>query len=67
MKYPQLKWKSLTPTQLREIESWLIDRAGEMRPDRASVAEEAGFDLVGGIRSLARLVGRTGDKRAKKA
>ena len=65
MKYPQIKWKTLTAPQLAEIEMWLVDRANEMRTDRASVAEEAGFDLVGGIRSLARRVGRERDRKAR--
>lgn len=65
MKYPQLKWKTLTPAQLQALECWLIERAGEMRPDRASVAEEEGFDLVGAIRSLARRVGREADRRRR--
>jgi hypothetical protein len=65
MKWPMIKWKSMTPEQLREVERWLLDRAGEMRSDRSGVAEEAGFDLVGGIRSLARRVGREAARKAK--
>jgi len=61
-----MKWKDLTPEELRTIATELRDRAGDMLADRASIREEnGGFDLYLGMKCLARRVVREAERRDK--
>jgi hypothetical protein len=46
--------KKIGPKQRKAIGSWLRERVREMEPDRESITDEYGFDLVARLDDLRR-------------
>lgn len=62
-----MKWKDLTPDNLRTLASNLDDTAHDHEIDRESMLEEQGFDVVAAEESVARFLKREAKRREKKA
>lgn len=62
-----VKWKDLNPAQLRDLATELRDAAHDKKADRESLADEMGWDLVGGLLSLARRIDREANRRERGA
>ena len=62
-----MKWKELTPKQLREIAGNLFDDAHDMGIDQEQLLEEKGFDVVAATEAVAKRLQREANRREKKA
>lgn len=62
-----MRWKELTPKQLREIAGNLFDDAHDMGIDREWMIEEKGFDVVAATEAVANHLQREANRREKKA
>ena len=60
--YPKLRWRELDPEQLRKVARDLHDHAHDMGIDREEIVEVQRFDLVGGLKAVARRL----ERRAKR-
>lgn len=63
----QMKWRDLTPEQLRAVASDLFDSAHDAAADREWLIEERGFDVVAATEAVARRIQREATRREKKA
>ena len=48
--------KKFGPKQRKSIASWIRERVEEMEPDRESITDEYGFDLVARLDDIRRAV-----------
>lgn len=62
-----MRWRDLTPDQLRSIASDLHDAAQDDEVDRAFIRKEKGFDAVAATRVVARRLEREAQRRERKA
>lgn len=61
-----MKWRDLTPEQLRRLAGNLFDSAHDAEIDRESIIEEQGFDAVAGEECVARFLVRESKRRERK-
>ncbi len=60
-----MKWKDLTPDQLRSLARDLRDDAHDDEFEREFIAEEQGFDAVGAMLAVARKLEREARRRER--
>ena len=60
-----MKWKDLTPKQLRTLASDMRDTAHDQGIDREQLQEERGFDSVAALVCVARRLEREADMRER--
>lgn len=66
-RWKKIKWRDLTPAQLRSLAGDLFDSAHDEEIDRESVEDTEGFDAVGGKQAIGRFLQREAARREKKA
>lgn len=60
-----MKWRNLTPDQLRETARDIRSSADDKRIDRENLIEEQGFDVVGALLCVARRLDREAKRRTR--
>jgi len=60
-----MKWKDLTPDQLRHVATDIADHAHDMKFEQEIIEEEAGFDVVVAYEALVRRLRREAERRAR--
>jgi hypothetical protein len=62
-----MKWRDLTPEQLRSVAADLFDDAHDDEVDREFIINERGFDAVAAMKAVARRLQREAARRERKA
>lgn len=58
-----MKWKDMSPVQLRETASDIRSTVSDKRTDRESIIEETGVDIVATLECVARRLEREAKRR----
>ncbi len=62
-----MKWRDMTPDQLRAVAADLFDSSHDDEVDREWIIEERGFDVVAATQAVARRLQREAMRRDKRA